>query len=314
MLVTLKNNGAGQVYLSTANKTIANGESFTFSRAAADLDRDESFKEFIKKNPKIGVSYVAEPHDFVAPGLTAIPVAYAAGVRPDPNSCPVGSVIWNATTKEPNWASDRSGGIWVALSEQIATAVADLTVLINEGDAAVTAHVDSEIARVEAMIIAPQDTAFGVTVSAGAARMREAVSGSMVLKLGGSATPAPQSISVTELNTALYGQGVRVLEATLESASGEIHSWANLTPVLSSVYIPVPLGAAGGAAATFGPGTPVFTGGRLFFVVTFATGGVDPVLVYEVGDTVTAKVQVSAADALLGWPVAPVTLTYNVVA
>jgi len=311
MLVTLKNNGAGQVYLSTANKTIANGESFTFSRAAADLDRDESFKEFIKKNPKIGVSYVAEPHDFVAPGLTAIPVAYAAGVRPDPNSCPVGSVIWNATTKEPNWASDRSGGIWVALSEQIATAVADLTVLINEGDAAVTAHVDSEIARVEAMIIAPQDTAFGVTVSAGAARMREAVSGDIVLKLGGSTTPAPQNITVTELNAALAGQCMRVLEATIESSAGVVHSWANLTPVLSSVYTPDDAGT--GAAATFGPGTPVFAGGRLFFVVTFATGG-DPALVYEVGDTVTAKVQVSAADALLGWPVAPVTLTYNVVA
>lgn len=119
----------------------------------------------------------------------------------------------------------------------------------------------------------------------------------------------PEEISAADLNAAPAGTLQRTFQAELRTAAdGSIHEWCSLAPIVTP----------GGTFADgdIGPPSlayvPVFSGGVVEVTLIFDTdGGVTKT--YAPGDQATCEVKVSGADTLLGYPVAPVTKTYDVI-
>ena len=129
-----------------------------------------------------------------------------------------------------------------------------------------------------------------------------ALSGSMI-----QSSPSAEDVSAAALNAATPGTFRLEFGVDLTSLNGVLfHTWCSLVPLLTPLY------AGGGTAAnpTF-EGSPSYSDGHLSVGVVFDSGTPG---MYLVGDTVTVDVQVQASNLLLGWPVAMVTKTYNVIA
>ncbi len=133
----------------------------------------------------------------------------------------------------------------------------------------------------------------------------DAMSGDMALVLGGDAAV---NIAAADLNAAPVGKFKRIVSARLENAKGEAHRWARFAPLVTpteavaDVDVTIP---------TYDSAT-TFKDGVLSLLVTFITGAGKT---YAAADSVAVKIQVNAADSLLGYSLTTdgVTKTFNVV-
>lgn len=139
--------------------------------------------------------------------------------------------------------------------------------------------------------------------------LMEGCSGDMELTIIGQALTT--DVSAAALNVAPAGTLKRTFVVALRTKiSKEIHSW-NCSPL---VVTPVEAVAdAQVAAPVVTPANPMCCDGRVLLTVTFDTDA-GATKTYVAGESLTVEVRVAADDKLLGFTVASVTKTFNVVA
>lgn len=138
-------------------------------------------------------------------------------------------------------------------------------------------------------------------------RIEESLSGDMLLAILGL---NPENVTAVDLNAAAAGTFTRQLNAKLVNAAGAVHEWAAFAPVYvpAEVCVDPDIGPP-----TILPVAPTFLDGFVNCTVVFDTDGPAGLKTYAAGDSVTVQIKVSATDTLLGWTVAAVTKTYNVI-
>ncbi len=140
--------------------------------------------------------------------------------------------------------------------------------------------------------------------------MAAAMSGDMALVLQEPPGAAgAEDISVADLNAAVAGEIKRIVRVHLEDSLGNIHVWANFTPVLTSSETVTDVDVTAPTIA----GTPKFVNGVLEVEITWITDE-DVTMHYIVGDATDLKIQTKADDTLLGWAVAFTTKTFDGIA
>lgn len=120
------------------------------------------------------------------------------------------------------------------------------------------------------------------------------------------------SIAGDGLNTAAPFSLFKILMVRLTTAGGLLHGWANFEPVITPAVVAADgdIGAPIVAGGT-GGGDPAFSSGQISMTVIFDTDA-GATKTYQVGDTITVTIDVSAIGLLSG--VASLVKTYNVVA
>lgn len=125
-----------------------------------------------------------------------------------------------------------------------------------------------------------------------------------------------ENISAAELNAAEAGSLARTFQVTLGSMGDNpfTHTWASFAPSLTAAVIC----DDGDIAIPTMPSANNFDRGVASIRVVFDTDA-GATKTYISGDKVTVTIRAQAPgngldDTLLGWPVAPVTKTYNVIA
>lgn len=137
------------------------------------------------------------------------------------------------------------------------------------------------------------------------ARLEDALAGSLALVI---LPPNPEDVVAADLNAAAAGSFTRVFTAELQTTAGAVHEWAAFIPTLvpSEVVVDPDVGPPTIV------GVPTFAAGFLTVELIFDTDA-GATKTYAPGDVVTVQVKVSPTDTLLGYTVASVTKTYNVI-
>lgn len=136
-------------------------------------------------------------------------------------------------------------------------------------------------------------------------RFEEALSGDMVLVV----VNANEDIEAAELNAAPAGVATRVVQVRLETAAGDVHTWANLPLLLTpfenvadvDVGVPVLI-----------PVAPELVNGVATFQLEADTDA-NATKTYVAAEDFGVDIQVSATDELLGFTVAQVSKTFDVI-
>lgn len=138
---------------------------------------------------------------------------------------------------------------------------------------------------------------------------KRGMSGDMELAIIGQELAS--DVSAAALNAAAAGTFKRTFVAALRTkVTKESHNWSNSPMVVTSgeavadVNVGVPVVT---------PASPKFDSGRLLLTVTFDTDA-GATKTYVAAESVTVEVKVAADNKLLGFTVASVTKTFNVVA
>jgi hypothetical protein len=138
-----------------------------------------------------------------------------------------------------------------------------------------------------------------------AACMQCGLNGDLVLAIVGAAA---EDITAAALNAAAAGTLTRMFDVRLGTATGHAHEWAAFVPVVT----PAEVVTDGDVLAPTVVGTPAFRAGIARVTVIFDTDA-GATKTYAPGDLATVSVKTKADNTLLGWSVAAVTKTYNVI-
>lgn len=103
MLVTFTNTTDGPIYLSVLNMSIAAGASLTTRRSRAQLDSEQPLKVLVADGD-ITLSFELEAGDEAALVPAASPLAYDNDTRPDADTVPEHTSIWNTDDNAHNWS------------------------------------------------------------------------------------------------------------------------------------------------------------------------------------------------------------------
>src|SRR5574342_15185 len=100
--------------------------------------------------------------------------------------------------------------------------------------------------------------------------------------------PNPEDVAAVQLNAAPAGTFTRSFQARLVTASGLLHSWANILPAL----VPSVFSSDPDILPPTLPGSPALVAGMITVLVVFDTDA-GATKTYVAGDTVTVAVMVS---------------------
>jgi len=103
MQVTFTNASADPIYLSQLYVEIAPGASVTTARTRADLEGDSILKAYLAAGT-ITLAFTLETGDSEALGFGPVPVSYSNTTRPDADTVPTFTAIWNTDDEAMNWS------------------------------------------------------------------------------------------------------------------------------------------------------------------------------------------------------------------
>ena len=103
MLVIFTNNSAAGIFLSQLYAEIAAGGYIQTQRTKADLDGDQTLKEYVAAGT-ISLAFTAETGDDVALGFSEVPENYTDVLRPLATAVPAFTFIWNTDDEALNWS------------------------------------------------------------------------------------------------------------------------------------------------------------------------------------------------------------------
>jgi hypothetical protein len=104
MDVTFTNVSSEQLFLPGPNLDLLPAGTAVATMTTADMDGAERIKELITDG-KITAAFVKGPNDDIAVGFPPVPPVFTNGTRPNANTIPVGSSIWNSDDDAHNWSN-----------------------------------------------------------------------------------------------------------------------------------------------------------------------------------------------------------------